>query len=131
MPGYGVLTETTLNLSYAGGFNVAVGGCADGYTGSGPQAQACTTSGAYTLSGCAATACATYNVPNSDKAAETGNNVAGSTTDTVIVTCNPGYTFANSSNGIVQCQPDGSSAVIWNPAYVLQCNGNGGWGTTL
>jgi len=44
--------ETNLDLS-AGDFNVAVS-CASGYetSGSGPTAEACTTSGAYTASGC-------------------------------------------------------------------------------
>ena len=62
--------------------------CNTGYTGGGTAT--CSTGGTFNALTCSANTCSSTNVANSDKSAS--NNIAGTTGQTVIVTCDAGYT---------------------------------------
>jgi surface protein len=98
MTGYTVVTET--QLSVVMGFDVTVA-CATNYEGDSPAATACESSGAYTLSGCAAIVC-------TQPSDITGYSVTETQLDTAVgfdvtVVCASNYESSGSGPAAASC----------------------------
>jgi len=81
--------------------------CAVGYSGGG--AATCETDGLFTVPVCSAVACQTLSVENSDI-----SSFVGYTTDTVVVTCNHGYTSNTGNNFTSTCVGVGIGESRWD-----------------